>query len=382
MLGGCSPASETFTHDAYVWQRAWRQPVKEALVQSAPVVRAWHILVAQIDARGAMQTVAFDANAVAATQRPAIAVVRIEDTSLAKRHIDRIAALLNGWADNPQVIGLEIDHDAAAARLSDYAAFLGILRTRIDPKISLSITALPDWLDAPGFPLLLRQADEVVLQLHGIPVTGSSVFDAEQAQGWIGKMARFGKPYRIALPNYGSRILQNAKGALLGIESEQIANLPPENGREIFSSPGELAGFVDALTKRPHPLLRGIVWFRLPVDSDTRAWRRATWHAVLQHRYAAPRLALEFRATPGRLGAGTLVLANRSAFDGELPAYIATSATCSGTTQTAYLLETNAPDHVTTELFRAEKRLLRASQEIVVAQLECNTTAPVFHYEN
>src|SRR5260221_13291612 len=58
-----------------------------------------------------------------------------------------------------------------------------------------------------------------------------------------------------------------------------------------MAPPDAMGALVRALGPRRTPLLSGIAWFRLPTDEDGRAWRVATWRAVMAGRLTAPRPA-------------------------------------------------------------------------------------------
>src|SRR5262245_35633458 len=114
-------------HDAYIWQRRWTPTVMTAVQQSADLVRAWRVLVAQSDERGYLQPVTVEWTALEQSKRPVILVVRIEGQLI---HWDEdallrdISALLSPQHHYPTPIaGVEIDHDCGAARLSAYARF-------------------------------------------------------------------------------------------------------------------------------------------------------------------------------------------------------------------------------------------------------------------
>src|SRR6185503_3023626 len=113
---------------AYIWQRAWTPRVIAAAERSADLVRAWRVLVAEADSRGHWVDVTVPWDALQATRRPIVAVVRIDgrlDDARMPVLFDRVAATLDAA---PAVSGLEIDYDCPTSKLAAYARFLGALR--------------------------------------------------------------------------------------------------------------------------------------------------------------------------------------------------------------------------------------------------------------
>lgn len=355
-------------HDAYVWQRAWRDPVRQALLESAASIGAWHVLAGEIDVHGRMQEVQVDFAALAASGRPAIPVIRIASAALPTQEVAPIAALLGRWQAARPVSGIEIDHDSAARRLGDYARFLERLRAAIASPIRLSVTLLPDWLDSPDIRPLLEVADELVLQLHGLPKTGNHLFEPLQARQWVRRMAKSGKPFRIALPNYGSRLARDENGRILGVESEAPVALPAGEARELFVSPARVAAFLRTLEQAPPPRLLGVVWFRLPVAGDVRVWSRATWHAVMRQQALRPQLLAEWRPAAGQKGRGDVWLTNTGEHDGEWPAQLHADQPCRSRASYPYTHEVDASGSV---LVRSGQGLLRAGEQLRLASLEC-----------
>ena len=107
------------------------------------------------------------------------------------------------------------------------------------------------------------------------------MFDAKQARRWIDAFAKAtSKPFRVALPAYGSALVLDANGHQVGVESE--APLAEPGARlELFSDPRAVANLLRALQQTPPPNLRGYLWFRLPLPGDRRAWPLATIDAVI-----------------------------------------------------------------------------------------------------
>lgn len=382
LLTACSEKPQSLSHDAYVWQRRWQAPVANALLESADLVQTWRILAAEVDARGRFRRIPVDLAAVAASGRPAIPVVRIEvplasleQTAL----IADIAALQAAWRTSPAgAAGLEIDHDCATRQLGDYARFLEALRPALAPDLPLSATLLPDWLGAQNLGRILAAADETVLQLHSVLNPSGALFDPASAEAWTSALVRqAGKPFRIALPDYGSRVVTNASGRIEAVESETPVEHAQADGKELFAAPAAVATFLRRLEKRAPSRLVGIVWFRLPVAGDQRAWTPATWRAVISGRELSVRFGSQLQDSAG---VQTLILRNDGEIDGTLPASLVAEAPCRGISgQNGYVFEQWGQDSV---FVRSQKALFRAGSQIAVATMECPRLPARIHIEH
>ena len=368
--------STVFEHDAYVWQRRWQPALLAAMRDSADLLRAWRILAGEVEGQARLRRIAVDMEAITASGRQAIPVVRIAAPLATLDQAALIAdlvALSRAWPASPT---LEIDHDCGTRQLADYARFLVALRRAMPPSQRLSLTVLPDWLDAGELDGLLETVDEAVLQLHSLDKPARRLFDPARARAWTASLSRHtGKPFRVALPNYGSRVVLDGQGRIAAIESEApIAERPVSEvsgeSRELFAAPATVAAFLRGLEKTSPPHLAGVVWFRLPLAGDQRAWTPATWRAVITDRETPPRLTGELQSgdSPDQQ---TVVLRNAGAMDGTLPAVLIVKAPCRGITgRNGYVLEREGDDSV---FLRGQQALLRAGSQVIVGLAACRS---------
>ena len=329
-LAACGRAPAPLTHDAYVWQRQWTPALRDAIASSSDLVRDWRVLVAQADRNGAFHTFTPDRDVLARSGRPVVLVVRIDGRLTgfdAGVLTDRIAALVTGWPA-ATLAGIEIDYDCPTARLPAYTAFLAQLRPRLG-SLSLSITALPTWLASADLDALLAVPDESVLQVHAVQAPQAGLFDPSVAGRWVAEFAAHThKPFRVALPTYGSRVSWNEDGSLLAVESERSALAAGATSSELYAAPDTLLAFVEHLTKDRPPGLAGIVWFRLPTADDTRAWGLATWRGVIRGRLDTRPLSLTLQPGASASAPSDVILENVSATDAAPPSRVALPATC------------------------------------------------------
>lgn len=385
LLAACSrePAPRSsLPQDVYIWQRQWTPALRAALAASDPQVARWHVLGAELGASGRWIDVAPDAEQLARSGKPLLMTVRING-QLARFDAAAIEAHILGQLEEWRRLGaapaaLEIDYDCPTARLPEYAAFL----TRLKPalgKTALTVTALPTWLASPRLDALLAVADESVLQVHAVLDPRQGLFDPERAQQWMAQFAkRTRKPWHVALPAYGSRVVWDANGGIAAVESERPV-LAGGTASELVAQPRQLARFVAGLERDPPQGLSGIAWFRLPTGDDRRAWSLSTWLAVLERRPLQDKLEVRFAAAGSGQADGAVrevVLDNAGAADTPLPARVRIDAACgngggmpAGDGINGYALERDAQGSY---LRLTQAGLLRAGASRHIGWLRCS----------
>jgi hypothetical protein len=326
----CDRTPAPLTHDAYVWQRTWTPALRESMASSVDLVRDWRVLVAQADRNGQFHTFAPDREALARSGRPVVLVVRIDGRLAgfdAGTLAERIAALTTGWP-SALIGGVEIDYDCPTSRLPAYTDFLAALRPKLG-RTPLSITALPTWIGSRDLDALLALPDDSVLQVHAVQAPQAGLFDPAVADRWVDEFATHTrKPFRVALPTYGSRVSWNEDGSLLAVESERSTLAAGATSAELYASPDTLQAFVAHLAKdRPRGLV-GVVWFRLPTVDDTRAWSLATWRGVVTGRLDARPLIVALQSSASADAPSAVTIENPGATDAMPPSRVALPATC------------------------------------------------------
>ena len=390
-------AARPLPDDAYVWQRKWTPEVAGALRASADLVRGWHVLAAEyVKAGGGYRWAhaVIDWQALTAARQPVTAVFRIDGRIVRwddAQFIASIAATLRAWREHGVMpAGVEIDYDCGTARLAAYAGFLRALRPALDPAMRLSITALPAWLGSAELDDLLASNDESVLQLHAVMNPTEGLFDPDRAYEWMSQFARrTHKPWRVALPTYGTRVTWNAEGRIVAIESEHSALYPGGIAHELIAAPKTLAAFVARIDREPPRGLTGIAWFRLPTAADARAWSLTTWRAVLSRVELSEHIDVLARPQ-GDEPAGRsmdalydVLLSSTGNADAELPGIVRIPGACSAADGiNGYTL---AYDAQGMSLRRTHRGLLRAGTQINIGWLRCSAdpkSGITFHVES
>ncbi|MBV8168062.1 MAG: DUF3142 domain-containing protein [Alphaproteobacteria bacterium] len=376
------PTPHPLTDDAYVWQRRWTPAVAGALAASAERIASWRVLAAQARAGGSLAETAFDAAALAGTARPVIAVVRLDGRLLLwdpQTLLGDLQALVARWRSlGVALAGVEIDHDCGTAQLPGYARFLEQARAVLPTDLRLSITALPAWLSAPALDAVLAAADEAVLQVHAVEHPRAGLIDHGRALAWAQTFdRRTPKPFRVALPTYGSRVAWDDDGTIHAVESEAPL-LAPQPATELMASPVEMAALRHDLAAARLRHLVGVAWFRLPTDADRRAWSVATFHAVLDGRPLAATLDV-VSAPTDTPALRTLLLVNAGDADATLPRLVRLPVGCALADGIGpYRLERDAAGM---RLMRVQTGLLHGRHAVTIGWMRCAGDTEGLHAE-
>ncbi|MFV0932606.1 DUF3142 domain-containing protein [Pseudomonas jessenii] len=303
----------------YVWQRQWTPAHDAALRDSRADFSTLRVLALQAFPNAGWSRARIDPALLKRDGRPVIAVIRL-DGQLKALDQDEITAqirqVIGDWQGHGlNLAGVEIDHDAGNARLPEYRQFLAQLRGALPTSLVLSITALPSWLDSRELPALLSTVDSSVLQVHAVSDPRRGLFDADQARQWAKAWSRITtKPFYLALPAYGVALLPSAGGAPV-VESEVTVEREGLR-RELLADPQSLRTLGTELRVDPPKHLAGLIWFRLPLANDRRAWSLTTLLAVARGDVLDSQLKLKLSADNGLYDIG---ISNQGNLDSAWP---------------------------------------------------------------
>lgn len=270
----------------YIWQRVWNDRHAAALGESHDLFSTLRVLGLQIHPEEGARVARVNTALLQRDGRPVWLVVRLDGslTQLdATAILPQIKQILARWRSaGVNLTAIEIDYDAPTSRLADYRHLLIALRQALPSEMTLSITALPTWLSSPQLPPLLAVVDSSVLQLHSVLSPTQGLFDPALAQRWSRQYAQLSPhAFYLALPAYGSAAI-SSPGQPLRIESESSLDIVAEK-QELSVSPQQIDAFTRQLENDPPTNFAGIVWFRLPLESDNRSWSLSTLAAVIRH---------------------------------------------------------------------------------------------------
>ena len=320
LLSGCEqPPAPSLDQQLYIWQRQWTPAHEAALRQSHGDFSSLRVLALQAFPGAGWSRARIDPAMLKADGRPLIAVIRLDGQlkSLDQEEVlAQVQQVLGHWqAQGLTPVGVEIDHDAGNARLPAYGTFLTRLRQTLPATLGLSITALPAWLDSPALPGLLETVDSSVLQVHAVSDPRQGLFDPKQALRWAERWSDITtRPFYLALPAYGVALLTPESGGPV-VESE----VPIDRGgerRELLADPQQVAGLTAALRAEPPKHLAGLIWFRLPLAGDRRAWSLTTLGAVARGDSLDSRLGVHLQEQDGLYD---IRLVNRGNLDSPWP---------------------------------------------------------------
>jgi hypothetical protein len=366
LLNGCDQReAPPLDQQLYIWQRQWTPSHEAALRDSRADFSTLRVLALQAFPQARWHRALIDPELLKHDGRPLIAVIRLDGQlkSLDQNEVTlQIQQVLSDWqTQGLTVAGLEIDHDAGNARLSAYREFLLHLRTVLPVSMPLSITALPAWLGSAELPALLAAVDSSVLQVHAVSDPRRGLFDPDQARQWTNAWSRITKkPFYLALPAYGVALLPNDGGAPV-VESETRIERDGKR-QELLADPQQLSQLAAQLRNDPPNHLAGLIWFRLPLANDRRAWSLTTLRAVSRGDALHSRLTLSFTEHQGLYDVS---LINQGNLDSAWPERITVAVQgCDGADALAGYTLQQGPDLLTFTRLR-EGRIAAGGQRAV-----------------
>ena len=292
-----------FGQEIYVWQRQWGAVVSKALNQAAGQASSFSVLAAEVSWKGSEVDrevrVAIDYEALKATGRPVGFALRIGPYSGPFDKRGEAANFLTGFAGSliaeareagVEPVELQIDFDCAESKLNGYRKWVEAFREKISP-VPVVITVLPCWLDERAFKALARAGDGFVLQVHSLerpkgPENPITLCDSKAAVRWVEQAARNGVPFRVALPTYGYIMAFNKEGRFIGLTAEGPSRMWDEGTilRSVSSEPAAMARLVQGWQEDRPCAMQGVIWYRLPVETDILNWRWLTLSSVMAGR--------------------------------------------------------------------------------------------------
>jgi hypothetical protein len=115
------------------------------------------------------------------------------------------------------------------------------------------------------------------------------------ATNWVNEAAKIGIPFRVALPTYTYLVAFDAEGKPKGVAAEGPSARWPAEYRVTRweAKPDSMATLIQQW-KQSHPaMMRGLIWYRLPVSTDSLNWRWTTLASVMQGRPPVSDLRME-----------------------------------------------------------------------------------------
>lgn len=321
LLSCHSQAPLALDQQVYIWQRQWIPNHTPALAQSHHTFSTLRVLAAQASPMEGWMHAHIDFAALRKDARPVIAVIRLDGqlSQLKKDEISKqIQQVIQTWqSQSLHLVGIEIDYDCASQRLPEYAVLLHHLKEKLPKPLRLSITALPAWLDSSALDTVLEIADSSVLQVHAVQRVQLGLFDEAKAESWVTTYAKRSRhDFYVALPAYSAGLTADGR-----VESEVRLSYAGQR-QELRVDPYQVAQLMQFVQRKHDPKIRGLVWFRLPLADDERAWSWTTLNAVIKQLPLKFAFDITLKSSPQIAGLYDIVLTNSGNLDAQLPAQI------------------------------------------------------------
>lgn len=322
------------SHDVYVWQRSWNAPVKTAVLSHGTNFGTVVALAAEVTWKNKQPQVARPAlpyETLRAGSRRVGLALRIGPSAGPFSTNDPTAKALAGLAhsivsearsNGIEIAELQLDFDCAESRLDGYRLWVEAVKLRIAPT-ALIITALPAWLRQPSFSNLVAASDGFILQVHSLerPKNFNAPFtlcDPASARSAAEKASRANVPFRVALPTYGYYVAFDQNHSFIGLAADGPSIKWPAGTRirEVRTNPEEMARLVSFWTTNQPKNMRGVIWYRLPIESEILNWRFSTLGVVMACRVPQADLRVESRSSEPELAEIFLRNAGSADFSG------------------------------------------------------------------
>jgi hypothetical protein len=331
-------------NEVYIWQRQWNPEISQALNEASPSMSGFAVLAAEVvfrkDKIEDIISVPINYKALRDTQKPVALTFRICPFSGTFREKSEITELLGDIAcslieesrkNEIEPSELQIDYDCAESKLADYQVLVQDLKSKVAQlqsddlsgkitAVPIVITVLPCWLNHKEFKALANAANGFVLQVHSIerpksPDIPMKLCDSALSKKWVKKAASTGVPFRVALPTYGYIVGFDDDGRFLGLSAEGPSKNWPDGTilRTVSSDAAAMAELVHVWREERPANMKGIIWYRLPVQSDKLNWRWETLELVMSGQ--KPEKEIELKIDYPESGLAQIALANTGQID-------------------------------------------------------------------
>ena len=281
----------------YIWQREWTSAVIDSLRETQRRMNGVVLLGVEINFGAKTPEIAktsIDWEAVRRQTQYCSVALRVAPFAGPFRAGDAPARVIvdvakqlldDAAAHDVKIEEFQFDFDCAQKNLDAYRTWLSILRPIVHP-LRFVITVLPAWLDDPNFLPLVRETDGYVLQVHSVPISArgsATLCDLKLARRWIARAGKLRMPFSVALPTYRCAAGYTPDGKLLSVAMDSVQPSWPPGTRilEFGADADDIAALVHELQKARPPQLRELIWYRVPIATDTRNWRWPTLAAVM-----------------------------------------------------------------------------------------------------
>jgi hypothetical protein len=309
----------------YIWQRSWDKYISDSIEAVSDESESFAVLCGDLrfqDNAPSISTIDIEWTYLQGKQITLVFRINTEAAKLLGKDninntVDAVSKNIKKVIDEAagnQIIGVQFDYDCPTSKLNTYKDFIKLFRKRL-PDAKISITSLPTWLNSRKFDDLIKETDCYVLQLHSfeLPKTTEQlkeIFPNGRAKAYVKKASSFNHPYYISLPTYGYEAAFGGDGEFIGLRAEGAGFLWGADIRhEVkMASVEEIIDFLNYIKDDKPDFLKGICWFRLPIEPDVFNWNIKTLLAVMQLK--KPEKSLEVELSENNNGLIEIYLAN------------------------------------------------------------------------
>ena len=314
-----SVQSNSIHQEAYIWQRSWKPPLREAIDRSHTSLCGYVVLGAEISFRAGHLRVA-RANVrydwLRQQPTPVGLALRIgpyrgsfaADDAVAHAIANLASELIHDAAHaGLKPCEFQIDFDCAESALDGYRIWIESIGRQIRP-VPITITALPSWLRHRQFARLVKATGGYVLQVHSLRRPSSldaamTLCDVDEARRAVALADLIGVPFRVALPTYSYLVAFDEAGRFVGLSAEgpSLEWKPGTQVRTLGADARAMAELVRLWSAQRPRSMQGIIWYRLPTADDAMNWRWETLACVMEGRSPAAQPRIAIRRPEGRL---------------------------------------------------------------------------------
>ncbi|MBF0478562.1 MAG: DUF3142 domain-containing protein [Candidatus Omnitrophica bacterium] len=300
-------------NSVYIWQRSWRSEIEAAIGKLNSQSTQFKVLAGDLTVENghiSFSKVAVKWEYLRSKKKTVIDIrmrtdlsryLKVQDQQpIVRCLVDGIHGIIEqAKQSGVDITGIELDYDCPTAKLNDFARFLKLFRSAYKEK-SVSITALPTWLESKDFLSLLNWVDIYVLQLHSFELpknknTSQYIFQKDKSIEYFNRTINLNKPFYVSLPTYGYEVAYSKVDEFIGLRAEGGVQYFAEGIKKkmVFADPQEIIGFLKYLDSVKSQNFRGVCWFRLPLSSDRFNWDLKTFTRVIKREIPAGHLDVE-----------------------------------------------------------------------------------------
>ncbi|TDU72891.1 uncharacterized protein DUF3142 [Prosthecobacter fusiformis] len=288
---GCKPAlvkrTAALPSEVYVWQRSWKPEITASVSNSKGWLQAYHLLAAEVRfEKGEVKTTRIQPDKAAMAGLRVGLVIRIFpsaaktgwDVKAVVEVVDLVKSLVAEWPEG-SLAEVQLDYDCPDSKLPDFTRLLTAVKEAVSP-LPVSCTALPSWLREKEFADLAAVAPGYVLQVHSLHLPDSrgkrvALVDLEETDEAVARAVKIGVPFRVALPTYSCVVEFDAAGKVREVYAEDVPQALPLQSSNYLVLDADAYGMTTLVSKwrnEASPLMKSVVWYRLPVAGDRLNW--------------------------------------------------------------------------------------------------------------